>query len=123
MRQRRQRGFTLIELLVVLAIIALLLSIAAPKYFRQYDKARETVMRHNLTVLRHALDDYRDDRGEAPASLDSLVSDRYLKALPLDPITGRTDTWRLVPGDDDQPAEVHSGATGQALDGSDYATW
>ncbi|AHN75580.1 type II secretion system protein G [Pandoraea pnomenusa] len=116
-------GFTLIELLVVLAIVALLLSIAAPRYFRQYDKARETVLRHNLETLRRALDDYRDDRGESPATLDVLVTAHYLKTLPLDPVTGRNDTWRLAPGDDSRPADVHSGATGRALDGSAYASW
>jgi len=83
----RRRGFTLIELLVVLAIIATLLSLAMPQYFRQQDKARETVLRHNLVTLRKALDDYRDDRGKSPESLDELVQRRYLRELPLDPLT------------------------------------
>ncbi|WP_153954178.1 type II secretion system protein [Cupriavidus necator] len=119
----RRRGFTLIELLVVLAIIATLLSLAMPQYFRQQDKARETVLRHNLVTLRKALDDYRDDRGKSPESLDELVQRRYLRELPLDPLTNRRDSWVFERSPKGGIADVHSGAPGKAHDGTDYASW
>ena len=106
----RRRGFTLIELLVVLAIIATLLSLAMPQYFRQQDKARETVLRHNLVTLRKALD-------------DELVQRRYLRELPLDPVTNRRDSWVFERSPKGGIADVHSGASGKAHDGTDYASW
>ncbi|MGU7817033.1 type II secretion system protein [Burkholderia sp. AW49-1] len=122
-RRRQWAAFTLIELLVVMAIIGTLVAITAPRYFQQQDKARETVLRHNLVTLRRAIDNYRDDRGSDPSSLQDLVSQRYLREAPLDPMTGKRDTWVLVADPDRGIGDVRSGAQGKASDGTDYSSW
>ena len=122
---RRAPGFTLIELLVVMAALGLLLSIAAPRYAEHVDRAREVVLKQNLTGLRDAIDKYHADRARYPADLQDLVQQRYLRQVPLDPITDRTDTWVLIAPAGQQGAvfDVRSGAPGQARDGSRYASW
>jgi len=120
---KSRRGFTLIELLVVMTIVGLLLSIVAPGYVKQTDRARETVLRHNLQTLRVAIDDYRADHGTAPPSLDVLVTQRYLREVPVDPITGKRDTWRSDAADGGGVGDIHSGAPGAGTDGSKYAQW
>lgn len=119
----RRRGFTLIELLVVLAIVALLLSIALPRYFTSLDNAREVALRENLRVLRQAIDRFGADRGGYPQNLDDLVTQKYLKAVPVDPMTDSAATWQLVPspeGADKGIVDVHSGASGAGRDGRSY---
>jgi general secretion pathway protein G len=119
-------GFTLVELLVVMAIVALLLSIAVPRYMHSVEKSRETVLRANLALTRQMLDRFYDDNGKYPDALDDLVSNRYVRSVPQDPITGSNSTWLVV-----APAapatgavfDVHSGAPGNALDGSAYGEW
>jgi len=125
---RSRRGFTLIELLVVLAAMALLLAMAAPRYIQHVDQGREVVLRHNLAALREAIDKFNADRGRLPASLQELVTERYIRSIPIDPVTDRTDTWVLVgPAGQGQAGDrvndVRSGAPGKAADGSAYATW
>ena len=120
------RGFTLIELLVVLAIIATLLSIVAPRYIHQTDRAKEAALRENLSVMRRALDEYYGDTGQYPDKLTVLTEQHYLRAFPLDPVTNRADTWVPVTGTDNDEktiVDVKSGAMGKALDGTDYSTW
>ena len=121
----RQRAFTLIELLVVMAALALLLSIAAPRYVEHVDRARDAVLKHNLIGMREAIDKFYADRVRYPTDLQELVKQRYLREIPLDPITNRADTWVRVPppGQDIGLADVRSGATGSARDGSRYASW
>ena len=132
----RARGFTLIELLVVMAIIATLLSLVGPRYFASLDRSKEVVLKTNLRIVRDAIDKYHGDTGRYPPTLEELVSGRYLRDMPVDPITERTDTWIVVaPGkspseqadrSDRQPTEVYdvrSGATGAGLDGTPYVTW
>ncbi|QXI28098.1 type II secretion system protein [Pseudomonas vanderleydeniana] len=119
----RRRGFTLIELLVVMAIIATLMTLVMPQYFRQHTKAQETVLRHNLVSIRQALDHYREDKGKYPDALDELVSGRYLREVPRDPLTGRSDTWQLQHDEDSGIGDVHSGAPGRGVDGTDYGNW
>lgn len=122
----RRRGFTLIELLVVLAVVGLLVSIAMPRYFDSLDRARENALRTSLGVMRNALDQYATDRGRYPDTLDDLVATRYLRAIPVDPISGRRDGWvTLTPspaaGVAGRVGDVRSGAAGRARDGSLFA--
>ena len=132
------RGFTLIEMLVVMAIIATLLSIAAPRYFRSTDDAREAALKSDLRTLREAIDHYHADRGSYPEVLDDLVEKRYLRAIPVDPITGDAGTWTLIPPPAAEQAsapatpgsvpaaaptgiyDVRSGASGTTRDGQPY---
>lgn len=125
------RGFTLIEMLIVMAIVALLLTIALPNYFASADRAKDMALRENLRVLRITLDRFFADRGHFPDRLDELVAQRYLRAVPVDPITGSNQTWifidaRTVAGDDGGStgiADVKSGAAGRAKDGQAYDTF
>jgi general secretion pathway protein G len=121
------RGFTLIELLVVMAIIATLLGIAAPRYFASLDRARDASLRETLFVMRDAIDKYYGDTGRYPDELDELVTKRYLRKLPADPVTDRVDSWVVVPPPTEAALgrvyDVKSGATGNGADGSPYAEW
>jgi prepilin-type N-terminal cleavage/methylation domain-containing protein len=94
--ERVVAGFTLIELLVVLAILATLMTIAAPRYIDHVERARETALRTDLKVMREAIDKFDGDQGRLPAKLDELVERRYLKEIPVDPITDKRDTWVVV---------------------------
>ena len=123
----RKKGFTLIELLVVMSVIATLLTIAVPRYFQHLDRAREAALRQSLAVMRDAVDKYRGDTGRYPETLEELVTKRYLRKVPPDPITESTESWVLVPPPDEPGQrkvwDVRSGAEGQGQNGSDYATW
>ncbi|MGH8463411.1 MAG: type II secretion system protein [Pseudomonas sp.] len=123
---KRNQGFTLIELLVVMAIIATLMTIAMPRYFQSLETSREATLRQSLAVMREALDHYYGDTGHYPESLEQLVEQRYLRNAPLDPITERRDLWQVVAppeGVAGSVADIKSGATGRARDGSLYAEW
>lgn len=122
----RRAGFTLIELLVVMTIVAVLLTLVAPRYFRHVDVSREVVLRQNLEQVRDAIDKFRADTGKLPASLEELVERRYLRSMPIDPITDSKDTWTVVPPKAGEPpgmSDIRSGAPGKAADGSLYADW
>lgn len=124
--ERKVSGFTLIELLVVMAIIATLLAIALPRYFTSVDKAEEAALRQNLHIMRDAIDKYYGDIGIYPVSLDALVTKRYLRSIPVDPITGSNSTWIVLPPNElvkGNVYDVKSGASGKAKDGSLYAEW
>jgi general secretion pathway protein G len=119
------RGFTLIELLVVLSIIALLLTLAVPRYFHSIDTAKEAVLSENLHIVRETIDKFYGDKGRYPDSLDELVSERYLRALPHDPVTGSTTTWTIIapaaPDAKGNVFDIKSGAPGTTRDGKPFA--
>lgn len=121
----KQKAFTLIELLVVMAIVALLLTLVTPNYFARLEQAKETTLKHDLASMRDAIDKFQGDRGRYPAGLDELVSLGYLRALPPDPITGESNSWKTVspPEGGEGIYDVHSGAPGQARDGTRYEDW
>ena len=124
--QLMRRGFTLIELLVVMAILATLLSIAAPRYFESEGRAKEAALRTDLRLLREAIDKHRADTGRLPATLQSLADARYLRSVPIDPITDSAATWAVTTHPDGLTAgvfDVHSGAPGTGRDGTAYVTW
>jgi general secretion pathway protein G len=126
MRRHAQNAFTLVELLVVMAIIATLLTIAVPRYFHSVEKSREAVLHQNLALMREMLDKYYGDNGKYPDSLEELVSRKYLRSLPSDPVTGNATTWLIVPPDVPEKGgvfDVRSGAPGNARDGSAYKDW
>lgn len=123
---KRSRGFTLIELMVVMAVIAMLMTIAMPRYFSSLENSRETTLRQSLAVMREALDQYYGDTGRYPDSLEQLVEQRYLRSMPVDPINERDDMWLTIPPPDGVAgavADIKSGAGNQARDGSFYAQW
>ena len=124
---RRARGFTLIELLVVMAILGTLLTLAVPRYFHTVQRARESVLRHDLAILREAIDKYYSDRNEYPDTLQALADKRYIRSVPVDPFTKLADSWVLLSSDDpDHPGirDLHSGAAeAVASDGTPVASW
>ena len=124
-RQRKSgRGFTLIELLVVMAIIALLLTLAAPRYFQSVQRSREAVLKEDLHLMREAIDKHYADTGKYPANLEDLVTKKYLRRIPVDPITESATTWVLVDPPDKPGSrvvfDVRSGAPGKSLAGTPY---
>ena len=127
---RRRSGFTLMELMVVMAIIATLLTLALPRYFHSVERSREAVLRHDLQVMRDAIDKFLADRGRYPATLDELAEKRYLRSVPADPITDSTSTWLTSAPPEgeardgrDSVYDVHSGAPGNSLGGEPYKSW
>lgn len=122
----RPRGFTLIELLVALAIIALLLTLVTPRYFGSIDRAEEATLRQDLALMRDAIDKHFADHGQYPAALEELVAKRYLRHIPVDPVTRSAATWVAVPPQDKALGgvfDVKSGAPGTGRDGSPYGAW
>ena len=126
MRKLDNKGFTLIELLAVMVIIALLLTIAVPKYFGSVDRSRESILRQDLATMREALDKYYGDTGQYPDALEDLTKKKYLRGIPRDPVTDSDTTWVIIaPTNDAKGAvyDVKSGAAGNGADGTAYADW
>ncbi len=126
MRRAPASGFTLIELLVVLTIVALLVTIAAPRYFGSLERSKEAVLKEDLYQLRDAIGKYYGDRGKYPESLEALAAERYLRTVPVDPVTGSSATWLTVPPADPEKNgvfDIRSGAPGRASDGTAYIEW
>ena len=131
-RRSNARGFTLVELLVVIAIIGILAVVAVGQYQRSILKAKEATLRENLFVMRSQINNYFADKGEYPFDLQTLVEERYLKKIPVDPVTRSADTWAVTNsnvGDEEDISteqgieDVHSGSADLSLDGSPYADW
>jgi general secretion pathway protein G len=123
---KRTRGFTLIELLVVLGIVALLLTLAVPRFFPSVDKTKETILAENLRTTRAVIDQFHADTGRYPDSLDQLVEKRYLPRLPFDPVLDSDAGWVVVPPEDPSRGNVYdirSGAEGKGRNGKPYAEW
>ena len=119
-------GFTLIELLVTMAIVALLLSLATPRYFSGIDSAKETVLKENLHQMRDSIDKYFADKGRYPDQIQELVTYKYLRSIPVDPVTESKNTWIPVQPDNPQlgkVSDIKSGAPGTGRDGSTYESW
>jgi general secretion pathway protein G len=122
----RRRGFTLIELLTVMAIIATLLTIAVPRYFRSVQRSREAVLKQDLTTLRESIDKFYGDTGKYPQTLAVLVEKHYLRSIPVDPIAQAADKWIVVNSEDPEDngiKDVRSGAEGMAENGVPFAAW
>lgn len=130
-RERSDRGFTLIELLVVLSLIMVLVSLAMNNYRNSILTAKEATLKSNLVRMRDAIDQYYADKGQYPASIQALVSDGYMRAIPLDTITNSTETWTTVAAEPDpsKPTsdpgiyDVKSGSDAMSMNGTRYADW
>ena len=130
-RRAKQKGFTLVELMIVMAIILILVSVSIPMYNKSIQHARESALRQNLYHLRQAIDQYTMDKQKAPQSLDELVSAKYLREIPVDPMTQSRETWVVdmedlyssIDQNESGISDVHSGAQGVADDGTAYNTW
>jgi general secretion pathway protein G len=129
--RRGESGFTLIELIIVMAIITILSAIAIPNYLRSVHAAKEAVLREDLHTIRMAITHYTLDKEKAPMGLDDLVQAGYLKSIPVDPMTSRSDTWSTSQSDtltdinETQGGldDVHSGSEGVSTEGTTYNTW
>ena len=126
-----EQGFTLLELMIVMIVIGLLAAVAIPAYVTNIKAAKEAVLKEDLHVMRQAIDSYTVDKQKAPQSLDDLVQSGYIKVMPRDPFTSRTDTW--MPSQEDTLMsldqtesginDVHSGSQDTGSDGTAYNTW
>lgn len=127
---RRRLGFTLIEIMIVMAIISILVAVAVPMYKKSVDRAKESVLKQNLFTLRTVIDEYTYDKARAPQSLQDLVSEGYLRQIPVDPMTGESD-WTVIIEDavqsvnQNEPGvyDVRSKSDKRSLEGTPYTEW
>ena len=126
-----RHGFTLVELMIVMTIVTILVSIAVPLYQRSILRAKESVLKNNLFTMRTVIDEYTLDKQKAPQTLQDLITEGYLRGIPIDPITGSSETWRVIMEDamasvnQTEPGifDVRSGSDKVSLDGTPYAEW
>ena len=131
MMTRRRAGYTLIEIMIVMTIILIIVGIAVPMYQKSLVRAKEAVLKNNLFTLRTVIDEYTYDKQKAPQSLNDLVTEQYLRTIPIDPMTGNADSWQVVMEDaltsvnQTEPGifDVRSGSDGKSLDATPYAEW
>ena len=126
-----KRGFTLVEMMIVMTIITIIVSIAVPIYQKSLVRAKESVLKQNLFTLRTMIDEYTYDKQKAPQSLQELVTEGYLRQVPVDPMTGLNTTWKTIMEESSagtsqsEPGifDVRSGSDKTSLEGSSYADW
>jgi general secretion pathway protein G len=126
-----QRGFTMIELMIVMAIITIIISIAVPMYQKSLIRAKESVLRNNLFTMRTVIDEYTYDKQKGPQTLQDLVQEGYLRAVPTDPMTGNSESWvtqmedALTAVNQTEPGiwDVHSSSQAKSLEGTMYSEW
>ena len=131
MRTGKKSGYTLIELMIVMAIISIMVSIAVPLYQKALIRTKESLLKNNLFTLRTQIDEYTMDKKKAPQQLSDLVNEGYLRAVPVDPITGSDQTWKITMEDaitavdqtDPGIWDVHSGSDQKSLEGTQYSDW
>ena len=125
----KKSGYTLVELMIVMAIISIMVSIAVPLYQKALIRSKESVLKNNLFTMRNVIDEYTFDKKKAPQALQDLVTEGYLRAVPVDPMTGSNQTWRtvmedaLTAVDETQPGiwDVCSGSDQKSLEGTAYS--
>ena len=128
---RKNSGFTLIELMIVMTVISILVAIAVPIYQKSILRAKESVLKNNLFTLRTVIDEYTYDKQKAPQTLDDLVTEGYLRQIPVDPMTNSDQSWRIIMEDalnstnQSEPGifDVRSGSDQKSLDGTPYSEW
>lgn len=130
-RIRSGKGFTLVELMIVMTVISILISLAVPLYQKSVIRAKESVLRNNLFTLRTVIDEYTYDKGKAPQTLQELVDAGYLRQVPIDPMTGSAESWKVIIEDaltsasqtDPGIFDVRSGSDRKSLEGTAYNEW
>ena len=130
-RRAARTGYTLIELVIVMAIISILVAIAVPLYQKSLLRTKESLLKNNLFTLRTVIDEYTFDKQKAPQNLQDLVNEGYLRAVPIDPITGSDQSWKLIIEDsvssvnqtDPGIFDVRSGSDKRSLEGTLYSDW
>ena len=130
-RRARSRGFTFVELMVVVTIVVILITMAIPIYSNTIRRSKESVLHNNLFTMRAVIDNYTMDKQKAPARLEDLVQEGYLREVPIDPMTGSNQTWRTIMEDISQSVnqsepgiwDVKSGSDKTSLEGNPYSEW
>ena len=125
-KMKDRRGYTLIEMMIVISIISILATMALPSFQKQLVRAKETNLRRSLFIMRDTIDQYFADHGRYPDSLQDLETGKYVRQIPMDPLTGSSDTWVTIPPEgfaEGNIYDVHSGSNKISLDGTPYNEW
>jgi general secretion pathway protein G len=125
MPSSKQGAFTMIEMLIVMAIIAVLLTLSLPRFFQGVDRSKEAVLMENLHATREVIDKFYSDTGRYPEALSELVEKKYLRSMPIDPVTGNSRSWIIIPPVPPYKGQVYdikSGARGATKDGRAFGS-
>ena len=131
MRSGKRAGFTIMELMVSMAIVLVVISVAVPLYQKSVLRARESVLRQNLTSMRLVIDEYTYDKQKAPQQLEDLVREGYLRQMPMDPVVGNSTSWKVIMEDASASAsqsepgifDVRCSSEKTSLEGTPYSDW